>query len=79
MSVIGFRREKTVAPLQLTEPSAFSRLPVTVTPFIAPVLSPPARIRLRMARQSRDGSCALSSAATPATCGAAIDVPLSVA
>jgi hypothetical protein len=34
---------------------------------------------LRIARQSRVWSCAFSSAARPATCGAAIDVPLNVA
>ena len=31
-----------------------------------------------IARQSRDGSAALSRAATPLTCGVAIDVPLKV-
>jgi hypothetical protein len=49
-------------------------LPVTVSARDG-IVSPPARIRFLIARQSRDGSCALSSAATPVTCGVAIDVP----
>jgi hypothetical protein len=38
--------------------------------------SAPARIRFLIAFQSRAGGWALSSAATPVTCGAAIDVPV---
>ena len=44
----------------------------------AALSSPPARIRFLMARQSRVGSSALSSAASPVTWGAAIEVPLNV-
>src|SRR5262245_17700612 len=73
----GLRREKTAEFEQVIEPSAFSRLPVIVAPRFG-LTSPPARIRFLIARQSRDGSCALSSAATPVTCGVAIDVPMNV-
>src|SRR5881394_2988852 len=72
---IGFSRGNTVAVEQLSDPNAFSRLPVIVSDMLLTV-SPPARIRFRIARQSRVGSWALSNAATPATCGVAIDVPL---
>ena len=74
----GLSGAKTVAPVQVSAPNALSRLPLTVTDDRFGFASPPARIRFLIARQSRPGSCALSSAATPATCGAAIDVPLNV-
>ena len=73
---VGFTRENTVELEQVSAPYAFSRFPVIVVPAIAPVLSPPAKMRLRIARQSRPGSWAFNNAATPATWGVAIDVPL---
>ena len=72
---VGSRRDVTIEFEHVSAPCAFRRLPVIVFAS-AGIVSPPARIRFLMARQSREGSCALSSAATPLTCGAAIDVPL---
>src|SRR5207237_6064884 len=71
----GRTRESTVALEQLKAPRALSRFCVTVLAS-AGIVSPPARIRFLIARQSRDGSCAFRRAATPVTCGVAIDVPL---
>src|SRR5262245_37447207 len=68
----GSSRDNTTAFVHSSEPRAFSRRPVIVT---GATLSPPDRIRFLIARQSRDGTWALSSAATPVTCGVAIDVP----
>ena len=79
VSRTGLRRENTVAFEQLSEPNAFRRLPVTVRPVMSVFASPPARIRFRIARQSRAGFWALSRAATPVTWGVAMDVPSKVA
>ena len=57
-------------------PLALIRLPVIVF-AIELTVSPPAKIKFLIVRQSRLGSCALSSAARPLTCGVAMDVPLS--
>src|SRR5207248_9709976 len=71
----GRSRENTGALEQPRAPRALSRFCVTVLAS-AGIVSPPARIRFFIARQSRDGSCAFRRAATPVTCGVAIDVPL---
>ena len=72
---IGLIRESTVESEQLSAPLALSRFceMVLVSEL---VLSPPERIRFLRVLQSRPGSWALSSAATPVTCGVAIEVPL---
>ena len=59
---------------QVIEPNAFSRFPLIVCDS-AGIVSPPEMSRFLMARQSRDGSCAAKSAATPVTCGVAMEVP----
>ncbi|OGK86721.1 MAG: hypothetical protein A2X52_08825 [Candidatus Rokubacteria bacterium GWC2_70_16] len=74
----GSRRERTVELEQVRAPRALSRFWVMVVVASAAMASPPARIRFLMARQSRSGSWALSSAATPVTCGVAMEVPLNV-
>ena len=71
----GRRRERTVELAQASAPRALSRRCVMVL-VSEKFGSPPARIRFLIARQSRDGSCAFSSAATPVTWGVAIEVPL---
>src|SRR5262252_3049410 len=55
-------------------PLALIRLPVIVLAMELTV-SPPAKIRFLIARQSLLGSCALSNAAKPLTWGVAIEVP----
>ena len=74
---MGLSRERIVEPEQVSDPYALSRFCVTVSAN-EDWLSPPARIRFLIARQSRVPSCALSSAATPVTWGVAIEVPLNV-
>ena len=73
---MGVSRESTIEPAQVIAPKAFRRLRVMVVPVVAAIVSPPARMRFLMARQSRAGFCAFSNAATPVTCGVAMDVPL---
>ena len=72
----GVRRERTVELEQASAPRALRRFCVMVL-TIEGIVSPPARMRFLMALQSRAGSWAFSSAATPVTCGVAIEVPLS--
>ena len=73
----GSTRERTIALEQLRAPRALSRFPVMV--FASDeIVSPPARIKFLMARQSRSGSWAFRRAATPVTWGVAIDVPLKI-
>ncbi|MBK8459494.1 MAG: hypothetical protein IPL43_04270 [Micropruina sp.] len=61
---------------QANAPWALRRRPVTVEVSSPATGSPPARIRFFTARQSRPGERAFSNAATPVTCGAAMEVPL---
>ena len=70
----GNVRARTFALEQVIAPKAFSRREVTVDRRLR-FGSPPARSRFLIALQSRVGSWALSNAATPATIGAAIEVP----
>ena len=73
----GRSRDVTVLFAHASEPRAFNRFRV-MRSSSSGNRSPsvPARIRFLMALQSRVGSCALSSAATPVTCGVAIEVPV---
>src|SRR5215510_12415946 len=71
----GRSRDDTGEPVHVRAPSASSRRPVIVLARDGRG-SPPARIRFFTARQSRAGDWAFRSAATPVTCGVAIDVPL---
>ena len=73
----GVRRESTVESEQVKAPRALSLFWVMVFTSEGRV-SPPARIRFLMARQSRVGSWAARSAATPVTWGVAIEVPLNM-
>ena len=73
----GMRRESTVELEHVSAPRALSRFRVMV--FVNEgMVSPPLKIRFLMALQSRPGSWALSSAATPVTWGVAIEVPLNI-
>ena len=60
--------------LQVSAVYAFKRACVTVDAS-ADTVSPLLRIRFRIVFQFRVESCAASSAATPVTCGVAIEVP----
>src|SRR5689334_3868927 len=73
---IGSSRAWMILFEQVMAPLTLMRLPVTVF-AIELTVSPPARMRFLIVRQSRLGSCALSRAAAPLTCGVAMDVPLS--
>ena len=73
----GVRRERTVELEQVRAPRALSLFWVMVVVANEGTVSPPARMRFLRALQSRAGSWAFSRAATPVTCGVAIDVPLS--
>jgi len=64
--------------LQFTALEASRRRPEIVLPARPATGLAPDRIRFLIARQSRAGSCALSSAATPATNAAELEVPLAV-
>jgi len=76
-SEMGASREKTGEFEQVRAPKALRRF-CEIVFAIEATLSPPARMRFLIARQSLLGSAALSSAAVPVTCGVAIEVPLSV-
>ncbi len=73
---MGLSLDVTVLSVHAREPRAFRRFRVMRSLSSGKRLpSVPARIRFLIARQSRRWSWALSSAATPVTCGVAIDVP----
>src|SRR5512134_428273 len=76
LSATGVNREKTVEFEHVNAPRALRRFCEIVFDIEA-TLSPPARMRFLIARQSRVGSAAFNNAATPDTCGVAIEVPLS--
>ncbi len=75
---MGCKTASTVELAQVKEPCALRRFPMVVIPPIARMSSPPAKIRFRMALQSRVGSWAFRRAATPVTWGVAMEVPLNV-
>ena len=75
--LMGRRRPLRTELLQVSALWAFKRLSVTVD-AVAGLKSDPASKKLRSARQSRLGSCALSRTRAPTTCGVAMDVPLKV-
>src|SRR5947207_1418281 len=72
---IGESMPNTFWPEHVSEPFAVTRRPDTVLPLSELIGSPPAMIRLRMAHHFNVPSDECSSAASPATCGDAIDVP----
>jgi hypothetical protein len=60
---------------QLVARAALSLFPVMVEPVMAATVSPLLRMRFLMAPALRAGFWALRRAASPDTCGAAIEVP----
>src|SRR5689334_11070756 len=80
--LLGWTRVLTTWLLQVRAPvppaasNRRSRLPEMVLVANAAFGEPDEISRFLIARQSRDGSWALSSAAAPVTCGVAIEVPL---
>src|SRR2546427_10175417 len=71
----GRRTPKNPLREHVAEPKALMRRPVTVRPASDDFLSAPVTMRFRSCDQVRVVSCARRSAASPATCGVAIDVP----
>src|SRR3954451_11706486 len=64
------------APAAVSAPSALRRPPEATLPLSAGILSTPSRIACLTWAVVRLGSAASTRAATPATCGVAIEVPL---
>jgi len=75
VSATGRRRACTALFEQLSDLAAFKRFPLMVLSRAATVSPPPQQKILDRAPIAM-GSCAFSMAATPVTCGAAIEVPL---
>ena len=68
-----------VSVTRASAPAALRRPPVTARPVRPAMGSTPASMSALICATVSDGSRAASSAATPAACGAAIDVPSAAA